>query len=64
MGETPEFASVRRAYDTVAEDYAAFFRDTRTETADVLAVIDTFADAVAGSPHPASSSTPGAAPAG
>ncbi|GAB3175646.1 class I SAM-dependent methyltransferase [Myceligenerans halotolerans] len=52
MGETPEFASVRRAYDTVAEDYAAFFHDTRNETADDLALIDTFADAVSESPRP------------
>lgn len=46
VGETPEFASVRRAYDTVAEDYAAFFHDNRNETADDLTLIDTFADTV------------------
>ncbi|GAB4085376.1 class I SAM-dependent methyltransferase [Myceligenerans cantabricum] len=52
MGETSEFASVRRAYDTVAEDYATFFHDASTETADNLAMVDQFADAVAEGPLP------------
>ena len=52
MGETRESASVRRAYDIVAEDYAVFFHDARTETVDNLAVIDAFADIVTESSHP------------
>jgi SAM-dependent methyltransferase len=37
---------VRRAYDTVAEDYAAYLPDTRAETPLDLAMVDAFADAV------------------
>ena len=38
--------SVRDAYDTVAEDYAAHLPDTRAEAPLDLAVIDAFAEAV------------------
>ena len=38
--------AVRRAYDTVAEDYATHLPDTRAEAALDLAMIDAFADAV------------------
>ncbi|MBL0886774.1 class I SAM-dependent methyltransferase [Myceligenerans indicum] len=54
MAGTQKAASVRRAYDTVAEDYAAYFHDARTDTPDNLAVIDAFADAVAAGPAPGS----------
>jgi ubiquinone/menaquinone biosynthesis C-methylase UbiE len=37
---------VRRAYDTVAEDYAAHLPDTRAESPLDLAMVDAFADAV------------------
>lgn len=38
--------SVRRAYDTVAEDYATYLPDTRAETPLDLAMIGAFSDAV------------------
>lgn len=41
-----DFGGVRRAYDTVAEDYAARLPDTRAETPLELAVVDAFASAV------------------
>ncbi len=41
-----DFRSVRLAYDTVAEDYAGYFPDTRAETPLDLAMIDAFAAAV------------------
>lgn len=41
-----DFRSVRHAYDTVAEDYAARFPDTRAEAPLDLAMIDAFAEAV------------------
>lgn len=61
---TPDHADgVRRAYDTVAEDYAAYLPDTRAESPLDLAMVDAFADAVG--PTPARASwTPGAARAG
>ncbi|MFG1839667.1 class I SAM-dependent DNA methyltransferase [Micromonospora sp. NPDC049175] len=37
---------MRRAYDTVAEDYATLLPDTRAEAALDLAVVDAFAEAV------------------
>ncbi|MFF0155558.1 class I SAM-dependent DNA methyltransferase [Micromonospora sp. NPDC005203] len=37
---------VRRAYDTVAEDYATLLPDTRAETPLDLAMVDAFAEAV------------------
>ncbi|QDB78887.1 class I SAM-dependent methyltransferase [Georgenia wutianyii] len=40
--------SVRRAYDALAEDYAALLPDTRAESALDLAVLDAFAREVAG----------------
>lgn len=40
------YGSVRDAYDTVAEDYAALLPDTRAEAALDLAMIDAFAAAV------------------
>lgn len=42
-----DFRSVRQAYDTVAEDYAAYLPDTRAESPLDLAMIDAFAQAVA-----------------
>lgn len=41
-----DFSGVRRAYDTVAEDYATYLPDTRAETSLDLAMIDAFATAV------------------
>jgi len=38
--------SVRRAYDTVAEDYATYLPDTRAEAPLDLAMVDAFAEAV------------------
>lgn len=43
---------VRLAYDTVAEDYAAFFPDTGAEAPIDLAMIDTFAAAVTAGDDP------------
>ena len=44
---TPDpVAGVRRAYDAVAEDYAAYLPDTRAESPVDLAMVDVFADAV------------------
>ena len=40
------FRRVRHAYDTVAEDYAAYLPDTRAEAPLDLAMVDAFADAV------------------
>lgn len=42
----PDPSGVRRAYDTVTEDYAARLPDTRAETSLDLAMLDAFADAV------------------
>ena len=48
-----DLRGVRRAYDTVADDYAARLPDTRAEAPLDLAMVDAFADAVtAGSPGP------------
>jgi SAM-dependent methyltransferase len=44
------FEGVRRAYDTVAGDYAASFPDTRPEAPLDLAMIDALADAVGAEP--------------
>lgn len=44
------FEGVRRAYDTVAGDYAASFPDTRAEAPLDLAMVDAFADAVGAEP--------------
>jgi SAM-dependent methyltransferase len=41
-----DFRGVRRAYDTVAEDYAAYLPDTRWEAPLDLAMVDAFAMAV------------------
>lgn len=41
-----DFRTVRHAYDTVAEDYAAYLPDTRAEAPLDLAMIDAFAEAV------------------
>jgi SAM-dependent methyltransferase len=41
-----DFRGVRQAYDTVAEDYAARFPETRPEAPLDLAMVDAFADAV------------------
>ncbi len=41
-----DFRGVRRAYDTVAEDYAAYLPDTRAESPLDLAMLDAFAEAV------------------
>lgn len=41
-----DFRGVRRAYDTVAGDYAAYLPDTRAEAPLDLAMIDAFAEAV------------------
>jgi ubiquinone/menaquinone biosynthesis C-methylase UbiE len=41
-----DFRNVRHAYDTVAEDYAAYMPDTRAEAPLDLAMIDAFAEAV------------------
>ncbi|WP_211221092.1 class I SAM-dependent methyltransferase [Nocardioides insulae] len=49
MPLTPDpmaYAEVRRAYDTVAADYAAYLPDTRAEARLDLAMVDAFADAV------------------
>lgn len=43
----PGYGTVRHAYDTVAEDYAACFPDTRAEAPLDMAMVDAFADAVA-----------------
>ncbi|MEV6692232.1 methyltransferase domain-containing protein [Micromonospora sp. NPDC051196] len=40
------YVGVRRAYDTVAQDYAAYFPDTRAETSLDRAMVDAFAEAV------------------
>ncbi|WP_341720944.1 methyltransferase domain-containing protein [Micromonospora sp. FIMYZ51] len=40
------FRSVQHAYDTVAEDYAAYLPDTRAEAPLDLAMLDAFAEAV------------------
>jgi len=37
---------VRRAYDAVAEDYAAYFPDTAAEAPDDLSMVDAFVEAV------------------
>lgn len=42
-----DFRTVRHAYDTVAEDYAARLPDTRAEAPLDLAMVDAFASAVA-----------------
>ncbi|MGA8113135.1 MAG: class I SAM-dependent methyltransferase [Actinocatenispora sp.] len=44
--EPLDFQGVRLAYDTVAEDYASYFPDTRAETPLDLAMVDAFAAAV------------------
>lgn len=44
--DPPAFSGVRRAYDTVAEDYAAHLPDTRWESPLDLAMVDAFAVAV------------------
>lgn len=44
--------SVRAAYDTVAEDYAARLPDTRAEAAVDLAMVDAFAEAVTAGDDP------------
>ncbi|WP_233558804.1 class I SAM-dependent DNA methyltransferase [Micromonospora radicis] len=41
-----DFPGVRRAYDTVAADYAAYFPDTRAEASLDLAMVDAFAEAI------------------
>lgn len=41
-----DLRGVRRAYDTVAQDYAARFPDTRPEAPLDLSMVDAFADAV------------------
>jgi hypothetical protein len=41
-----DFQGVRRAYDTVADDYAARLPDTRAEAPLDLAMVDAFAEAV------------------
>jgi 2-polyprenyl-3-methyl-5-hydroxy-6-metoxy-1,4-benzoquinol methylase len=45
QGASADTDKVRLAYDTVAEDYAVWFPDTRAEAPVELAMIDTFADA-------------------
>lgn len=45
----PRYAGVRRAYDTLAEDYAALLPDTRAEAPIDLAMIEAFVAAVG--PH-------------
>lgn len=42
----PDFRDVRRAYDTVASDYATYLPDTRAEAPLDLAMVDAFAEAV------------------
>lgn len=42
----PEVSGVRRAYDTVADDYARLLPDTRAETPLDLAMIEAFAERV------------------
>lgn len=44
-GESSDTDRVRLAYDTVADDYAAWLPDTRAEAPVDLAMVDTFADA-------------------
>lgn len=44
--EPLDYRSVQRAYDTVAEDYARYFPDTRAESSLDLAMVDAFAAAV------------------
>ena len=46
LPEPLDFRGVRYAYDTVAEDYATYFPDTRAEAPLDLAMIDAFAEAV------------------
>ena len=58
-----DYGRVRHAYDTVAEDYAAWLPDTRAEAPLDLAMVDAFVAAVT-SADDARSSTPGAARAG
>lgn len=41
-----DYSTVRHAYDTVAEDYAAHLPDTRTEATLDLAMIDAFSEVV------------------
>jgi SAM-dependent methyltransferase len=53
-----DYAAVRRAYDTVAADYAERLPDTRAETALDLAMVDAFVAAVLGE-----SADPGTDPA-
>jgi SAM-dependent methyltransferase len=50
--ELLDFRGVRRAYDTVAQDYAAYFPDTRGEARLDLAMVDTFAEAVTAAGDP------------
>jgi ubiquinone/menaquinone biosynthesis C-methylase UbiE len=47
-----DLESVRAAYDTLAEEYAARLPDTRAETAADLAMVDAFAAAVAAQHDP------------
>ncbi|MEU7904781.1 class I SAM-dependent methyltransferase [Actinoplanes sp. NPDC049118] len=47
-----DFSGVRLAYDTVAEDYAAYFPDTGVEAPLDLAMIDAFAAAVTADDDP------------
>jgi ubiquinone/menaquinone biosynthesis C-methylase UbiE len=47
-----DFSGVRRAYDTVAEDYATYLPDTRAETPLDLAMIDVFVAAVTAGDDP------------
>ncbi|WP_433420877.1 class I SAM-dependent methyltransferase [Microtetraspora malaysiensis] len=47
-----DFSGVRLAYDTVAEDYATYFPDTRAEALLDLAMIDAFSEAVMASDDP------------
>ena len=47
-----DFRAVRDAYDTVAEDYAAHFPDTRAEARLDLAMVDAFADTVTSGDQP------------
>jgi SAM-dependent methyltransferase len=46
-----DFRTVRHAYDTVAEDYAARLPDTRAEAPLDLAMVDAFAEAVSAGEH-------------
>ena len=49
---TFDFSGVRRAYDTVAQDYATYLPDTRAEAPLDLAMIDAFAQAVTAGDDP------------